>query len=423
MIAPGVTLLCLPDSRFKRVVFQVHFDRPMCSRRSARTLLLPVLQQGSSKRPRRMDVARALEENYGSQLGLGATRVGERHRVSLRASWVGDSFLPEDESCLSSMVSLGRDLLESPLRGNGDEAFQPESVERERAQLLRQIESLPDDKPSWAEERFLASMCADEAYGLPPWGTQETVRALTLDDLEDARQDILTRSEVNIVAVGPVDSDSVEREMTAWFGVGGSAFSEEREICPPASTPHASELKEFREELPADQARFLFGFRYQPSSDIAEREAMALAASILGGGSQGRLFRIIREERSLAYGIYAGLRTLKGMLVVEAGIDAKVAQSVQQEVLAQISDLAANGPQEGELDLTRAGLMNNLQSVGDSAASLASYWEREHDLGLMRTPASRAQSAQRVSNQQIAEAAQLWEADTVFLLAGPEEEE
>mgnify|MGYP006425471839 FL=1 len=94
-IAPGVTLICLPDARFKRVVFQVHFDRPMCEQRSARTLLLPVLQQGTEQRPRRMDVARALEENYGSQLGLGATRVGERHRVTFRASWVGDSFLPE----------------------------------------------------------------------------------------------------------------------------------------------------------------------------------------------------------------------------------------------------------------------------------------------------------------------------------------
>ena len=60
--------------------------------------------------------------------------------------------------------------------------FRAEHVQRERRQLLQDIASLQDDRPRWAEERFLEEMCAGEAYGLQPWDSAAAIEQLGFAD-------------------------------------------------------------------------------------------------------------------------------------------------------------------------------------------------------------------------------------------------
>lgn len=151
-------------------------------------------------------------------------------------------------------------------------------------------------------------------------------------------------------------------------------------------------------------------------SSLVEKEAQSLAAAVLGGGSQGRLFRIIREERSLAYGIYASLQPFKGLLLVEAGIDGASFEEVRDEVLCQVKDLAENGPDEEELNRAKIGTLQRWEGVGDTAPGLAAYWGSEHLLGSMSSPEARALMMDKVDADAIARAAATWLPDTVFLL-------
>jgi len=146
-------------------------------------------------------------------------------------------------------------------------------------------------------------------------------------------------------------------------------------------------------------------------------EELGLANLVLGGGIQGRLFKIIREQRSLAYGIGSRLRSWKGILSVSAGIDASAYAEVRDEVLAQIKDLAAGGAQEEELGMARAAVRDSLQGLSDAPGSLASYIGREHLLGLGRAPADRYAGLEKVVPSQIAEVASAWQPDLAYLLA------
>lgn len=427
-LAPGVRLLCVPEWRFKRALLDLHFDRPLDDRSPARTLLCQVLEQGTSRHGSRMALARALEELYGATVQLEGERLAEMHRLTLNLSWVGERFLPAAErralernggGIAAGVLDLGRELLEDPLRGDGA-PFPPETVERERAQLVRRIRSLRDDRQAYAEERFLAVMCAGEPFGRPPYGTEEEAAALTAEGLEAARLEVLGRAQVTAVAVGPLDSGQVEDALLEWLGPAGPHAAAAREEPPPPVLRQPARVREVREDLAVDQARFFFGLRFLPPETPEEMEAQTLASGLLGGGSHGRLFRVVREERSLAYGIHAYLRMRKGILTVEAGIDAGSYDAVRDEVLAQVAALAAGKFTGAELEMARANILNDLQSLADSAGSMAHYFARELHLGCLRSPAQRAAELRALEPGAVAAAAASWAPDTVYFLAAPE---
>jgi predicted Zn-dependent peptidase len=168
-----------------------------------------------------------------------------------------------------------------------------------------------------------------------------------------------------------------------------------------------------------DQARFHFGFRFPTPSNPVDHEALLVANRVLGGGAQGRLFKIIREERSLAYGIYSSPYTAKGLLMVAAGIDASAFEEVKEEVRAQAAQLAEGGPTEEELQLAKVGILNSMRSIGDTPGSMVHFYSREHRLGFHRTPAQRAETIEGLDVEAVRLAATTWREDLCYLLRPP----
>ncbi len=416
-LTPGVEFLSLPDARFKRVLLRIAFDRPLDELSPARTLLLPVLAQGSALHPSRRKLTCALEDLFGGVFHLGGDRVAEMHRVSANLEWVGERFLPAGAGVAEGLLKLVREILEQPLRGGAGQPFPPETLEREREQLVRMIRSRMDDRDSFAREQFLRKMCAGEPYGRPPYGTEEEVRCLDGGILESVRCDLLEKSPVTVLAVGPFSPARLEAALRDWFEPRPGKPAAGRKVPPLPQAVDPAGLRTVREQLPVDQGRFLFGFRFPPPASAGEMEAHSLASGVLGGGPHSLLFREVRERRSLAYGIGSSLRMLKGLLVVSAGIDAASFGEVQSEVLRQIERLRCAEVSAEEIEPARLSLLDHLESVGDSRRSLASFHLRERLLGTRRSPAQRAALLKTLGPEDLARTAGLWKPDLVYLLS------
>ncbi len=420
LLAPGVDLLLLPEPRFKRSMVQIHIERPLDELSPARTLLAQVLQQGTQNFSSRMAIARRLEELFGASLHFGGQRAAETHAMTMSLSWVGERFLPEGAEVMQPLLDLACELLTQPMRGSNGAAFDDEVMQREQAQLIRQIESFPDDRSAYAQEQFFQAMCDGEPFGNPVWGSLEEARALTVDDLERARIDLIENGRLRIVAVGPIKEAEIVDGLSRWFEGEHSLPQLERSERDWPASVQPGELREYFEEMDVDQAKFYFGFRTPQYRDPFELEASLLANQVLGGGVQGRLFRIIREERSLAYGIYSGVYSVKGMMVVSAGIDAAAFEEVRDEVRKQARLLGDEGPTEHELEMAKVYVLNGMRSIGDAAGSMATFYGREHRLGFERTPAQRAEMIERVSLDDVRRAASAWKEDLCYLMRSPQ---
>src|SRR6185503_8162204 len=102
-----------------------------------------------------------------------------------------------------------------------------------------------------------------------------------------------------------------------------------------------------------------------------------------GGGPHSRLFREVREKRSLAYAVGAGADVHKGLVMVQAGLDAAGAEAAEAESLAQLAALQRGEFRDDELATAIASITGPLQGVDDSLGARMQFtgeqWLRGFD--------------------------------------------
>ena len=100
----------------------------------------------------------------------------------------------------------------------------------------------------------------------------------------------------------------------------------------------------------SDQAHLRFGVHSYPI-DHPDRYALALVATVLGGGMSSRLFTEVRERRGLAYYVYATNHayTDAGSLYAQAGVDIERIDDAVGTVAEELRKIAAEAVPADEL--------------------------------------------------------------------------
>src|SRR4029078_2025326 len=98
---------------------------------------------------------------------------------------------------------------------------------------------------------------------------------------------------------------------------------------------------------------------YRPSIDArspSERAALAVYSTLLGGSMGSRLFDEIREQRGLAYSVYAVDHTFADVPILQlsAGLDSTKCIEAYARMREIVDELRSDGPSEAEVERARA---------------------------------------------------------------------
>ncbi|MDW4498394.1 pitrilysin family protein [Sulfitobacter sp. D35] len=180
--------------------------------------------------------------------------------------------------------------------------FDAEAIERVRGQVMSIIRSEAKDPGDIAARTFDRIAYPDHPYASSLNGTEESVAALTRDDLVAAKNAVMARDRIYIGAVGditPEELSSLVDDLLGDLPAEGAPLPEHIEVglsggvtVVPFATP---------------QSVALFGQRGIALDDPDYFAAMVLN-QVLGGGSfESRLMDEVREKRGLTYGVYSYL--------------------------------------------------------------------------------------------------------------------
>jgi zinc protease len=176
--------------------------------------------------------------------------------------------------------------------------FDQDAIDRVRGQVITGIRSDAQDPEDMASRSFSRIAFGDHPYGSSESGTEESVSALTRDDIVAAHRATMARDRLFVAAVGDITAEELGllldrllgdlpetgRQMPAradWLTPGGIAVTE-------FATP---------------QSVILFGHE-GIERDAPDFFAAFIANEVLGGGRFGaRLMTELREERGLTYGV------------------------------------------------------------------------------------------------------------------------
>lgn len=418
-IANGVDFIAVRDSRFKQNFLSVNFMFPLKKETASVNALLPMLlKKGCAEYPDMTAVNRRLKELYGAALDSGVAKRGEIQVLSLSCEMLSQNYALKGESVLGKCASLLKSMIFEPAADNG--IFPEKEIEIERKNLVDLIDSRLNDKRVYANQRLKEEMCAGEAYGLSDLGDKDSAQAVTAQNLADAWNRMKTNAPVQILCVGAgEEAANACRELfrEAFAGIKrGELFD-----CGTEVIREAGEVKKVVDRLPVSQGKLVMGFRAGVSAADSQAPAMQLACALFGGSPHSKLFKIVREKMSLCYYCISRFEQLKGLMLVDSGIEQQNYEKVTGEVERQLREVQNGNFSDDEILSAALSLQNSYHELSDSLSGLNSWYLGRAIMGDLKTPDEAAAEIAGLGRQDILNAVRGIRLDTVYLLEGEEE--
>ena len=203
-----------------------------------------------------------------------------------------------------------------------------------RTQTLSGLQVALSQPETIADRQFRAAL-----YGTHPYGrstTSASVRSITRDDLLAFHRDRLRPSGALLVVAGAVSPAEARRlalrAFQGWTGTPTAAPAV------PAPAPRARTEIILVHRPGSVQSNIVAGnLTFTPTDP--RRYAAIVANQVLGGGASGRLFLILREEKSWTYGAYSEFVRRKGTGYFDASTEVRteVTDSALRELLHQLA--------------------------------------------------------------------------------------
>lgn len=225
----------------------------------------------------------------------------------------------------------------------------PEDLEKEKgvvAQERGEAFDVPDDR---VFELHQGALYAGQALGRPVLGEDATLANVSVEALRSFHDAHMTPDRVVIAIAGAFDRagflDVVETRFASLKPRAVQTCAAARALAGRASEARKLEQTHLVLSWPG------------PAAGADTLYAARLMSEIFGGGMSSRLFQEVREARGLVYAIDSFFDTYEddGRLCVYAGCAPKNARDVAAIVSEQLQRLAADGPNEGELQRAKAG--------------------------------------------------------------------
>ena len=415
-LMPGVFLTAVQTRKFKSSYWSVRLLTPLTEETAALNAVLPrVLRRGTASCPDQERLAAALDEMYGGAVEPLVGKRGEIHCFGFVASFLDDALVPDETPLLDRAANLLGDLLLRPATRNG--RLRSDYVDGERENLLSEIRSQINDKRSYAQTRMVEEMCAEEPYRINRLGSLEQAQKINVTRLNRYYREVLSTARIEAYYCGSAAPEQVEQ---AWREALMGLPRYQVGQLPETVLGKPAEVRQVTEHLEVTQGKLVMGFRTRIDLTDPGYPALMVANAIFGGNSNSKLFLNVRERLSLCYSVNSSLDKFKGLLVVQAGAEFDQLEQVRQEVLAQLDQVPSGAFTPEELQAAKSALVRMYRGTLDVPSQLEDFWLGQNLAGLRFGPDELAALIAEVDAQQVAEAANRIELDTIYCLMGPE---
>ncbi len=250
--------------------------------------------------------------------------------------------------CAGEQRDVALDVLVDMLRNS---KFDAEELEREKGVILEEMNMYIDTPRDYISSVYEELVFGSNPLGWETLGTRETIKGATRETFLDYLGHWYTPQRMVVGVSGMIGDDllpTLEGLLGDLSGNGSGAPA-------PAQVERSSEPKVRIHRKDSDQANVALGFPSYPLGH-PDRYALQLLGTVLGTGMSSRLFLEVREQRGLAYYVYAlnAAFTDAGSLFSQAGVDLKRSEEAVEVIATEFRKLAEEAVPAEELEKARA---------------------------------------------------------------------
>ncbi|MGN6189141.1 MAG: M16 family metallopeptidase [Conexibacter sp.] len=235
-----------------------------------------------------------------------------------------------------------------------------EELERERGVVIQEIARANDQPATVAEHLIDHAAFGEHPLGRTVLGPVEHLRdTFTREGIVAFRERRWGGARGGAFVVGNLDHLPTTGSAGGADGALDELFNRfpqlpDPEAYEPAPPLHARTLVEERD---SNQSHLRMSYRPAiDTRDRAQRAALTIYATLLGGSMGSRLFDEIREQRGLAYSVYALSHNSADVPILQlsAGLDSAKCVEAYRRMREIVTELRDEGPREEEVERARA---------------------------------------------------------------------
>ncbi|WP_127018762.1 M16 family metallopeptidase [Flagellimonas beolgyonensis] len=347
----GLKVLVVENHKLPRVRIQLTIDNP------------PVLEGDKA----------GVSSLTGSMLGKGSKNIPKDDFYE-EVDFLGATISIGNQSAFASSLSkYFPRVLELLADAALNPDFKQEEFEKEKDLLLTGLKSEEKDVSAIAN-RVEAAL----AYGKNhPYGeitSQETVNNVTLMDVEHFYRSYFVPANAYLVVIGDVEFENVKELVTKFFTPWSKAV-------PPSFTYSDPTDAQYTQINVVDVPNAVQSeVTVENITNLKMKDADYLDAlvanRILGGGSQARLFKNLREDKGYTYGSYSGIRDNKYSPMrfnAYAQVRNSVTDSAVVQILEEIDRITSEPVSEEELKNAKAKYAGSFVMALERPETVANY--------------------------------------------------
>jgi predicted Zn-dependent peptidase len=244
-------------------------------------------------------------------------------------------------------------------------------VTKERGAIIQEID-MYEDMPMRTVDNVFDEMLFGKEHplGRTILGPKENIRAFTRKDFTAYLQRNYTPLNTVVCIAGSFNEKKMLAKIKKEFG--GLKHGN-----PPSYLPFSRDNDSAQvliKEKQTDQTHFILGVPAYPYLHKDEY-ALAVLATILGGGMSSRLFLEVREKRGLAYSVHAWVDKYPdtGYLAVQAGVEHAKLEKTLETILAEFKKIKRAPVSKAELTKAKEYMKGTMTLALETSDAIAGH--------------------------------------------------
>src|SRR5437870_5559259 len=262
----------------------------------------------------------------------------------------------------------------------------PDEYKKEQEVIRREFAMGMDDPDRMVSLLLFGTAYQRHPYRFPVIGELEIYNQLTQEQVTQYYKTRYVPNNLTFVVVGDVEAEKVHQQLADFF----KDYPEKslKPVFVPEEPPQLGR-REVHNEFATELTRLSLAWHI-PEITHPDVPALDLLSTILGEGRSSRLYRRVREESGLAFGVSAFSYTPgdPGLLGVDATVDPKKRDAAEKLILQIVAEVKQAGVTADELmkakKMSLSHHLDALTTMRGQASDLGSNWLLTRNLNFSR---------------------------------------
>lgn len=409
---PYYNLHMIKTDKFKTTNIEVIFEQEIKKEDITITnFLSSILTFTTKKYNTKLKYAKKMESLYAARLFANSYRLGSNLNVDFNMQILNDKYA--EKGLLNESLDFLKEVLFNP--NVTDDKFDEVSFNIIKNDECSQIERFKEDTRRYATLRCceLTDDKAPFSYNLK--GYMEDLNKITGENLYSYYKKFIENSIVDIFVIGNIEIEEVEKMIEEKFKFTNKTQKSKYPLL--STLNNRKKRKEIIETDNTNQSKLAVTCRIENMTDKERNYVLNLYNSILGGSTDSKFFKNIREKYSLCYYATTGANKLDNILLISSGITKENYNKMLILIDKEMDDIKKGNITEDELINAKKFYLSGLEEIEDSPNQIiASYYAM--DKLKADSIEERKEKIKDITKEEIVTLANKIYIDTVYLLGG-----